>query len=116
MMNMSRSRAKVSLPLAARMRSAQPEDMLVVILELDRPSDRVPPFEDRQRQIQHLKRVFETEAEPVEAAIENAGGQVLDRAWINHTMRALVPAGSLASLSTLDNVETLDLPRFIERD
>ena len=117
MINMSRGLAKVSEPLAARVQSAKPEDMLVVIFELDRPTfDSGLRRLDRQHRIQYMKEVFETELQPVEAAIENAGGEVLDRAWINHTVRARVPARSLFSLCAIDNIEALDLPQMIELD
>jgi len=50
----------------------------------------------------------------VEQAVGEAGGEVTGTAWINQTMRVRVPRNSLATLSELEIVTSLDLPNKLE--
>jgi hypothetical protein len=53
---------------------------------------------------------------PVEEAINESGGKVVDWAWINNTVLAHVPAGGVEQLCELDKVATLDVPRTFEAE
>ncbi len=68
----------------------------------------------REERIARLREAFEREAAPVEAAIRSAGGKVLERAWLNQTVRARVPRTAVEVLAALDEVFLLDLPRALQ--
>jgi hypothetical protein len=93
-------------------RRAQGEDadkLLDVIVEL-----RQDP--DQEQSATHLRESFSRAKEPVSDAISRLGGAITGEAWINHTLRARVPAYSLESLSDLDSVRALDVPHEITPD
>ena len=53
---------------------------------------------------------------PVDKTISELGGTVTDGAWINHTLRASIPARGLPDLSQLATVRVLDIPHKLEAD
>jgi hypothetical protein len=63
-----------------------------------------------------LRESFESAAAPVSDTIAALGGSVTDKAWINRTLRAQVPAARLPELSQHEYVNALDAPRAIEPD
>lgn len=54
--------------------------------------------------------VFAARSEPVAQLVLSCGGQVVERAWINSTMKALVPAPRLSEIAENDRVKLIDLP------
>jgi hypothetical protein len=93
-------------------RRAQGEDaekLLDVIVELHQDPD-------EEQSATQLRESFSRAKEPVSDAIAQLGGAVTGEAWINHTLRARVPAQSLESLSDLDAVRALDVPHEITPD
>jgi hypothetical protein len=71
---------------------------------------------DAEHTVPARRESFETAAEPVTQAIAELGGSVTDKAWINRTLRAQVPAARLPELNEHESVTALDAPRAIELD
>jgi hypothetical protein len=63
-----------------------------------------------------MQKQFEKAVQPVSAAIDRYGGEVVDSAWLNRTVHARVPAPRLEELSRLQEVATVDVPHQITRD
>ena len=109
--------ATITEPLAAHIRAADPNEDVVVILEM---APQEPPKAattlQRQQLIAARRAQFEEQASPIEQTIQNMGGEVLDRAWINNTMKARVPARAVKTLIDVDGVETVDIPHRLQRD
>jgi hypothetical protein len=109
--------AKISAPLAATIDTAEPDEEVVVIVAMVPGEARARSADEpRQQQIAGRRAEFEKQASPIEQTISSIGGEVLDRAWINNTMKARVPASAVQKLVDLDGVETVDLEHRLQRD
>lgn len=94
-----------------------PRDSLVeVILELLPPKQAAPKRGSRQEQIAANRQQFRDTAAPVEKRVEGLGGQVLDQAWLNHTLRVRVPAKSVDALTDEECVTAADTPNPLTRE
>ncbi|MDQ3740517.1 MAG: hypothetical protein M3320_10070 [Actinomycetota bacterium] len=100
---------KLTESLRARIAEQQGEELLDVVVELEQDAA-------AQTSMPEAQRSFSARAEPVESAIAEAGGEVVDAAWINSTLRARVPAKKLRDVTSVDHVTAVDLPRAIEPD
>jgi len=101
---------KVSSDLAAVLDSSGTDDTVDVVIELE-PDEAPASTGSRAERIAAARAAFAAAADPVESAVVGAGGEVLDRAWINKTLLARVAAGSLERLSALRAVRAVDVPR-----
>jgi hypothetical protein len=109
--------AKLSEDLKTQLTEAAAAEVLDVVLELRQQDDSVADAPRSQKErIARRKEAFSDDVAPVEEAVEEVGGEVLARAWINQTVRARVPAHGVERLSELDKVQTLDVPRRLEAD
>jgi hypothetical protein len=54
---------------------------------------------------------FTEQAAPVEKAIREHGGEVIEEVWLNQTLRVRLPARAIPELQRLDAVQRLDLGR-----
>lgn len=109
--------AKLTPDLSARLTNAAAEDVLDVVVELRAEGAPAQMSQrSRQEEISSRKQAFGEEAVPVEETIQRAGGEVVERAWINQTVLARVPARGVDELSELDGVAALDVPRTLEAD
>ena len=109
--------AKLKPDLATQIAQADEHEVLDVVVELDPQSE--PPAaapQSRSEQIALRKETFNHDVVPVEEAINEAGGEVVGRAWINQTVKARVPAQGIEQLSELEKVAALDVPRRVEAD
>src|ERR1043165_3080434 len=97
--------AKITAPLAATIDAADPNESVIVVVEIAH-ADAGNLFADqpRQQQIASRPAEFEKQASPIEQTISRIGGEVLDRAWINNTMKARVPAREVRKLMDIDGV------------
>jgi hypothetical protein len=68
----------------------------------------------RAQRIARLKDAFEHEADAVRRTIEELGGEVLESAWINSTLRTRLPKRALQQLEEDDRVASLDSTRPLE--
>jgi hypothetical protein len=71
---------------------------------------------DRAQRIAALKKDFSLCAEPIERAIERFGGMVLDRAWINQSLKVRLPREAVEALGERDDVARVDTPRSLRPD
>lgn len=99
---------KITPALDERIRAEADDRLLDVVVELagDAPEGGMP----------ELRQAFRDAAAPVEERIARAGGEVLDGAWLNRTLRAKVPAARLRELGDLDQVAALDVPHRVTPD
>ena len=104
---------KVTSDLASKIAEADDDGLLEVVVELDAPETKAARG-DRRAAMEAQKQGFRAAAEPVEKRIVSAGGEITGAAWINRTLRARVPARSIAKLSEESTVTAVDVPRAIE--
>jgi hypothetical protein len=74
------------------------------------------PSGDRAQKIAAMKQSFSVSSEPIERAIESSGGTVIDRAWINQSLKVRLPREAVEALSEREDVERVDTPRTIKPD
>jgi hypothetical protein len=95
--------------LERRAHTESGDELLDVVVELYQdPND--------GQSADQMRESFSRSKEPVGQTIAELGGSVTGEAWINHTLRARVPAHGLTKLSNLDSVRALDVPRRIVPD
>ncbi len=87
-----------------------------VVVEVGKKAAAEPPAGDRAQKIAAMKRSFSVSAEPIERAIESSGGKVIDRAWINQSLKVSLPREAVEALSEREDVERVDTPRSIQPD
>jgi hypothetical protein len=94
------------------------EDMLEIIVELDpsRGDEIVSQSGDMSRQdrITKLREDFAEQSAAVASAIEKAGGEILDQAWINKTLKVRVPVKNIESITGEKEVTSVDLPETVQ--
>jgi hypothetical protein len=100
---------KITPDLAAEVDAAESSNMLDVVVELNGDLEEAGD-------VVTAKAEFERAAEPVADVISGLGGEVLEGAWINHTLRARVPAGAVSDVAAADGVSVVDVPHAIEAD
>ena len=94
-------------------------DMLDVIIELETRSAKNLKqncSKSKSEQIAERKESFARISASVEDVITQVGGKVLEKAWINRTLRAKLPVSGLEAVSELDEVEILDSPYNLESE
>ena len=113
-----RIKKKVSKHLVQQITSDASEvDMLDVIIELETRSEKnlkQNSSKSKSEQIAERKESFARITAPVEDVITQVGGTILEKAWINRTLRAKLPVSGLEAVSELEEVEILDSPHEIE--
>lgn len=89
--------------------SQEADDMLDIVVELEQDPAAAQSVEQMQESFGRMK-------EPVDRTISELGGTVMGEAWINHTLRARIPARGLPDLSQVATVWALDVPHKLEAD
>ena len=107
--------ARITSDLESRVKGLGGEQLVDVVVEL-RPVDEPPPEGSRLERINALKDAFDGVSAEVERAVRAEGGEVVDRAWINQTVRARVPASAIPLLALRDDISVIDVPHAIEPD
>jgi hypothetical protein len=107
--------AKVTRDLEFLTDEADPAEPIEVIVQV-----RVPPADEaaasRAARVAARRARFEESARSVEAAIGDLRGRTLERAWLNGSLRALVPAGRITDLAGRADVESIDVPHPLEAE
>jgi hypothetical protein len=85
-----------------------------VIVELQ-PVE-MPKAASRQERMAAMREGFERELRPVAEKIIEAGGEVLETAWLNQTVRSRIPAREVLHVAEHETVSGIDLPRKLEPD
>jgi hypothetical protein len=93
--------------LAAEVAAADSSNLLDVVVELDEDLEEAADMAA-------AKAAFERAAVPVAEVISGSGGEVLEGAWINHTLRARVPAGAVSDVAGAEGVSVVDVPHKLE--
>jgi hypothetical protein len=103
---------KLGQTLAEELERAKPADELDVVFELSatETSD-AEPAKSRGERIALMQDAFNRNSIGLERAVQEAGGKIIDKAWINQTVRARVPAQALENLGRLESVLLIDAPR-----
>jgi hypothetical protein len=108
---------KVTPALASRLEAAGDDGLLEIVVELENPpAPKSVGRADRRAAMEAMKEDFRAAADPVEQAIQAAGGEVTGKAWLNHTLRARVPAKSVRGLVEHASVAAVDVPKPLEPD
>ena len=105
--------SKFSPKLASTLQKLDPQENIDIVVEMPHFVDPISGC-SRQEKIAKMKTAFDKNAKTIEEVIQQTGGKILDRAWINQTMKARVPARSLYQLRYLKEVSAIDLPKFLE--
>lgn len=100
---------KLTAGLRSELEKRPDDAVLDIVVELAHDAE-------APRSIEEARQAFTERAEPVESAIAELGGVVVDKAWINSTLHARVPAGLLPRLSGVESVAALDVPHRITPD
>lgn len=107
---------KISPALSDHLKQVEEGAPVEVVLELaGRPAPADASL-SRQEKISTLKACFQEDSAPVERVLKENGGQLIDQAWINQTLRVRVSANSLKKLAELNEVSAIDIPRSITSD
>jgi hypothetical protein len=107
--------ARITSDLESRVQGLEEKHLVDVVVEL-RPVDEPPSEGSRLERIHALKDAFDGASAEVERAVQAEGGEVVDRAWINQTVRAKVPASAIPLLALRDDISVIDVPHAIEPD
>ncbi|HYU35075.1 MAG TPA: hypothetical protein VEW48_23225 [Thermoanaerobaculia bacterium] len=108
---------KLSSDLRRRLEATPEGEAVEVVVELGQTETEAEPASmDRTLKIATLKRAFSAIAEPIERAIEHSGGTVLDRAWLNRSLKACLPREAVEALGDREDVELVDTPRALRSD
>jgi hypothetical protein len=106
--------ARITSDLESRVQGLGEEQLVDVVVELRRAGS---PLEgSRHEKLQALKEAFDRVSSEVERLVQAEGGAILDRAWINQTVRAKVPVGAVSRLASSDDISVIDVPHAIEPD
>lgn len=105
---------KLSPRLEQRLEGMDATEPLEVIVELQPVS--LPSTGTRQERIEAAKGGFERDLDTIAAVVAEAGGRVLESAWLNRTLRALIPPDGLDRVVANELVQAIDLPRPLEPD
>jgi hypothetical protein len=101
--------------LQQRLEAVSDDALIEVIVELQSPPVERSGSNRRDAVAQHRER-FLSAAQPLEEQIQRLGGTVLERAWINQTLRARLPAHRIVQLSDADAVSVVDTPSSLSRE
>ena len=101
------STAKITPDLAAEVEAVESSNLLDVVVELNGDLEQAAD-------VASAKAAFERAAVPVSKVIAGSGGEVLEGAWINHTLRARVPASAVSDVAEAEGVSVVDVPHAIE--
>jgi hypothetical protein len=105
---------KLSPRLRQELGGVDESSQVEVIVELQ-PVE-MPKAGSRQESMAAMKADFERELRPVAETIRQAGGQVLETAWLNQTVRSRIPAGEVSHVAEHEAVSGIDLPHKLEPD
>jgi hypothetical protein len=106
--------AKLSPRVTERLASLDGRSPVEVVVEMQPVV--VPSTGSRASRIEAVRAGFEQELRGVAERIAAVGGEVLETAWINQTVRSSIPAAELLRVAEDDAVTGIDLPRPLTAD
>jgi hypothetical protein len=110
--------ATLTLGLIERLDAAAGDLLIDIILEVRPRSAAAPTAQalSRTEAIAATKQQFSEAAAPVEQHVTKLGGEILERAWINGSIRARVPVSSVRQLADTDGIASIDVPHRLTRE
>lgn len=112
--------SKLSADLLQHLENSKDTEMLDIIIEVSPDENSNSLSEDskltRQERIAVRRDSFVQQSAPIETAVQEEGGEITDRAWINQTLKARIPAKAVKKISEQQNIYNLAIPRAIEKD
>jgi hypothetical protein len=105
---------KLSPRVTERLASLGGRGPVEVVVEMQPVA--VPATGSRASRIDAVKAGFEQELGGVVERIAAVGGEVLETAWINQTVRSSIPAAELLRVAQHAAVTGIDLPRPLAAD
>ena len=109
--------ARISAPLERRLRSADPGELVDIVIELQTETpDAAPAAASRPEHYSAAEHHFASAGQHVHQFVRDHGGEVIGSSWLAGAIRARVPAGSVSRLQSLDHVDLIDVPRALMRD
>ena len=108
--------AVISEKLAEELEKRESSEVLEVILELRPRASSTKEASSRTEKIAALKEAFNRAVAPLEEVLRKLGGEVTQRAWINYTLRARVPAERLKELAEHEEIAVVDVPHRLTPD
>jgi hypothetical protein len=109
--------AGISASLERRLRTADPGELVDVVLELQTV---MPPAAKagtpRSEHYAAVEQRFADAGQHVREFIRDRGGEVIGTSWLASAIRARVPAAAITELQALDRVALLDVPQSLTRD
>lgn len=106
--------SKVSRALAEKMDACADDEQVDVVVELQ--AETPSTSGTRAERVAQHREAFQKEAVEVTRSITDLGGEVLDSAWINKTLRTRIPKSALEQLAEDDRIALLDSIRTIEAE
>jgi hypothetical protein len=100
-------RQKITSALDSQLRQVR-DELLDVVVELS-------PDTTEAATAPELRDSFEKAVAPVSEAISRSGGEVVDSAWLNRTLRVKIPAAEVPELSDMREIAALDVPHQVSR-
>jgi len=107
--------AKLSPILKNHLEVAKPDDWVDVVLEVPETSPPARPITNHKEQFASGEQLFASSNKDVIQAIQDAGGQVLDKSWLSSAIKARIQVHGIDQLASLDRVQLIDLPRRLTR-
>lgn len=93
-----------------RLGQAAGDDAVEIILELKSPGDQAAASAALPGDPLTVRRAaFEAWSDSVAESVSQCGGTVVERAWINSTLRARVPASRVSELAENDKIDRIGL-------
>lgn len=103
------SRPNITPDLAAQLDAAESTDVVDVIVELAGGGDEASDMAA-------AKEAFNRAAGPITEVVAGVGGEVVDGAWINHTLHARLPAAAVPDVADADGVAAVDVPHAVQAE
>ena len=109
--------SKITNNLKDYLQTDQPLNDIEVVIELMPIQARTELTNlSRTEKMAFYKQTFMDELKPIADVILNRGGDILGSAWVNQTIKAKIPAGSIEELALLKEVNIIDLPNRLAHD
>lgn len=107
--------ARLSASLEQRLRTASPDELLEVIVEVKETTAPAPLPAAKGERYAALAQHFRSATAPITLAIDTLGGKVLERTFMGSALKVLVPANRVKTLLSIDDVTLVDLDARIKR-
>jgi hypothetical protein len=104
--------SKISPGLQEKLKTAHPDEMLEVIVQLQPP--KIPNSGPAQDRMQQLRRAFDQAVEELSRRMSPSRASVLQTAWINSTARLHATPDQIRVLEAEPSVVSVDLPATLQ--